>query len=539
MNARYYFTQQEKDQGFAVISLQNIGPEGCPNYTDKMTIDIEEPPSVYAGQDEYLCIMDETMNLSGQLLEGNCSIYWEGGMGEFTPDNHSLDAVYQISEDELDAGTIQFILHSSSLVCPNVSDTVSYILQDLDVSSSQQNITCHGLDDGRIQLIPGANAGTYTYHWSNGSSATSIDHLEPGSYCVTITNENICEKEKCFDINEPDPISILISKFNVSCNNKDLGNAFAQASGGSPPYTYQWSNDSTTNMIDSLEIGHYSVTIMDSNKCEAYQNVIIERMPDPVAIFDYSDPIGCVPHEVDFIIDEFNDDYIYTWTLSSHHDTVIYGNAVNHTFNQAGFYDLTLNVRNLDGCDSTYTLGEVIEVYNNPAVQAYSDKETAYQLQEDVQFYMDYNQYTDFWVWDFGTGDGSYHQSPIYHFPDVGFYDVTLYGYNDYCTDTSELQIEVRELPTFYVPTAIQPKEDGVNSIFKVFGNGIIEEDFLMLIYNRWGELIFESSDIDIGWDGTKKNGKTVENGTYTWRITYRDSNSYLHTEIGSVTVIH
>jgi gliding motility-associated-like protein len=109
-----------------------------------------------------------------------------------------------------------------------------------------------------------------------------------------------------------------------------------------------------------------------------------------------------------------------------------------------------------------------------------------------------------------------------------------LFGCRDTVYNTFEIQNEF----TFFAPTAFSPDNDAINDVFHVFGNGIDNNNFKLLVYNRWGEPIFESEDINKGWDGKVQNNKIAKTGSYTWICIYRDLNHIEHTETGSVTIV-
>ena len=125
--------------------------------------------------------------------------------------------------------------------------------------------------------------------------------------------------------------------------------------------------------------------------------------------------------------------------------------------------------------------------------------------------------------WDFGDGSPiSTEENPTYTFPDEesGGYIVELIAYSPFgCSDTARLIIQVKEELIYYIPNAFTPDGDEFNQTFQpIFTSGIDPYDFSMLIYNRWGELMFETYDPSIGWDGTY-HGKLVPDGMYVWKI--------------------
>jgi gliding motility-associated-like protein len=96
------------------------------------------------------------------------------------------------------------------------------------------------------------------------------------------------------------------------------------------------------------------------------------------------------------------------------------------------------------------------------------------------------------------------------------------------CTDTAQSTIQVYEELIFYVPNTFTPDNDNYNPVFQpVFTSGFDPQEFVLYIYNRWGELIFESRNVEIGWDGTYGSNGEIEmcqDGTYTWKIEFKVS---------------
>ena len=100
---------------------------------------------------------------------------------------------------------------------------------------------------------------------------------------------------------------------------------------------------------------------------------------------------------------------------------------------------------------------------------------------------------------------------------------MTLYAYSPLqCVDSVKATISVVEEVIYYIPNTFTPDDDNYNEYFKaVFTSGYDPYDFELLIFNRWGELIWESHDDSVGWDGTY-GGEIVQDGTYTWKIEFK-----------------
>lgn len=129
------------------------------------------------------------------------------------------------------------------------------------------------------------------------------------------------------------------------------------------------------------------------------------------------------------------------------------------------------------------------------------------------------------WQWFFGDGDSSNLENPAHLFPsdNPGNYTIELITTSEFgCTDTARMTVVVKEDVLFFVPNAFTPGNDEFNNTFQpVFTSGFDAHNYELLIYNRWGETIFESHDATVGWDGTYQT-KPLGEGIYTWVIRFK-----------------
>ncbi len=132
------------------------------------------------------------------------------------------------------------------------------------------NLNCNGNGGGAINITATGGVGSFTYLWSNTSTAEDQTGLSAGTYSVVVTDGNGCTASASFTITQPTPISASIaSQGNVSCNGGSNGYVNISVSGGVSPYTYLWSNSSTTQNLNNVGAGSYSVVITDANTCTA------------------------------------------------------------------------------------------------------------------------------------------------------------------------------------------------------------------------------------------------------------------------------
>ncbi|MFW5756959.1 MAG: gliding motility-associated C-terminal domain-containing protein, partial [Tangfeifania sp.] len=142
--------------------------------------------------------------------------------------------------------------------------------------------------------------------------------------------------------------------------------------------------------------------------------------------------------------------------------------------------------------------------------------------------------------WDFDdSSPGSNEENPVHSFENMGTYNVVLTAFNDFgCTDTTNARVSVA-FDKLFPPSAFSPnaalEEDRE---FRIYSEGVVDKGYQLLIFNRWGEVIFESNSQQNGWDGKMKNGNFAPAGVYTWVITYFDFLDQKHKQQGTVTLL-
>jgi len=140
------------------------------------------------------------------------------------------------------------------------------------------NVSCADNLDGFISTVITGGTAPLTYAWSNGKSAPSISNISAGNYTLTVTDAFQCQFEDEFQVTEPSALSVNISSTNETFFQMADGTAETSVSGGTPPYSYLWSNGSSSSSISNLAPASYSLTVTDANFCSLTQNVIIKAI---------------------------------------------------------------------------------------------------------------------------------------------------------------------------------------------------------------------------------------------------------------------
>ena len=205
-----------------------------------------------------------------------------------------------------DANGCQLAEENITLVQPDAPLTID--------SSTIQNISCFGADDGSIDLVVSGGTGAYTYQWSNEASSEDLSNLAPGTYTVTITDANGCSTSKQYTVTEP---ALLVASgtksshngFEITCNGADDGSIDLTVSGGTSPYVYSWTktgDDSYTSSsedISDLSSGTYQVNVTDANGCSSDQTFTISEPDELLISSSVLSAIGCYDGNANIQVD--------------------------------------------------------------------------------------------------------------------------------------------------------------------------------------------------------------------------------------------
>jgi len=315
----------------------------------------------------------------------------------------------------------------------------------------------------------------------------------------------------------------------------DYGDASPFGNTQNPTHTY--TNDSTYNV---------TLIVQNSNGCLDTVTLQATTAPQPVVVFTSDTFAGCPPLCVNFIDQSTISGGSITGWAWDYGDNSLIGTQQNpnHCYNNTGTYTVTLTTTSNNGCVQTLVYPNMITVYPVPTA-IFSATPPVTTVSQTTVAFTDLSQGNPVsWFWNFGTGfpgDTSVLQNPTFTFTQEygSNYQVELHIVNQYgCTDDTTLEVIVMPEFTFYIPNAFTPNGDGLNDVF--FGSGIGIATYEMWIFDRWGNLIFTSKDINQTWDGTVQgnNGSLCQIDTYVWKVSIVDVFDKRHKYIGHVSLI-
>lgn len=262
--------------------------------------------------------------------------------------------------------------------------------------------------------------------------------------------------------------------------------------------------------------------------------------PLPVITFTGDTLSGCAPWCVDFTGSSNPAIVSCYWGFGD--NSTASGVTASHCYMSAGTYDVTLHVTDVNGCKDSTTTTNFVNVFPNPTAGFNLISPNPATLVEATIAFDDVSTGGDTCYWDFGDGNllTSIGCGDVSHnYADTGAYHVQQIVVNQFgCSDTVYYDVYIIPNTSLYVPNTFTPNGDGKNDMFFAFGEYV--DNFHMMVFDRWGNLIFESNDILKGWDGKANGGKYLAQiDTYVWVITYNEQyNGYHHKLIGHVNLI-
>jgi len=268
-----------------------------------------------------------------------------------------------------------------------------------------------------------------------------------------------------------------------------------------------------------------SLTITDTLGCsETYQQVVTWFPAPPIIIIEPSTSVGCPPEIITFqnLSSPIDSTYLINWDFGDGQTAM--GLSPSTTYNIPGTYTVTVDITSPIGCFISDTFPDLIFVDSLPVANfVVSPPRGVSNFDPEVEL-TDLSFNAVFWDWKFANGqDSSILKDPFYVFQDTGKQEVQLTVTSFFgCTDTLRQIVDVVPKVTYFMPNAFTPNEDGLNEIFEGVGffRGI--RNYKMGIWNRYGQLIYETTDINTGWNGRYKNtGKLSPNGVYIYRVSF------------------
>ena len=441
-------------------------------------------------------------------------------------------------------------------------DITIFEVPDANITGTTTICSGDPLPDVAINMTAGAANWDVTYNF-NGAPTTVNTAANPyvitgaalGTYdIIAITDANGCSTPLGGQviIDEYQTPSMAVVNQEICEASNLLIQTFTSTPAGS---TFDWTADLDVGfgLVGSGDIGSFTgvngtpvavvstvtVTPTSAQGCVGLPvNFTVTVNPLPVVTFT-GPAQGCEPLVVEFTNTTATAGQNCIWTFGNG-VTANGCTSVTSTYD-AGIYDVSLTVTTAEGCTASDTQVGIIEVYQLPEA-SFSFSPQEIEVDDTEVEFTNASLFATSYEWDFADNSAmSTVEHPIHLFPQTpAEYLVTLWAYNGVCEDSVQQLIIIKDILLFYVPNIFTPDGDDYNEIFfPVFTSGFDKFDYHLTIFNRWGEIIFESYDADYGWDGHYGDGGLVKDDVYIWQIEFGETMSdKQHTHRGHVTVL-
>lgn len=306
---------------------------------------------------------------------------------------------------------------------------------------------------------------------------------------------------------------------------------------------YNWVFDTEGGSVDRNTIftfsdnGMYNITLtaISDRGCESFLNEEITIFKIPSANFEVESDV-CLGEKVFFTdLSLANGFDIVSWSYNFGDGNSSDQQNPAHYFNYIGQFDVSLEVRSNVGCVND-TMISAVKVHKVPTADFQASTLLASELDSEINFYNNSEDATTF-QWSFGNGDVSFEENPFYIFNNTQSYDVSLLAVSDFgCSDEIIKVVNIYPEYTIFIPNSFTPDGDGLNDIFEAQGNGILE--FEMQVFDRWGGIVFESSNLALGWNGSDLFGDPSNNGIYMYHVSLYDYNGRLWVYNGELSLM-
>lgn len=477
------------------------------------TVEISEPDALTLdlNDTDVLCFGDSTGNIDLTVTGGVSPYLYNWSNGSLSQDLQDLASGWF-------AVTVTDANNCTAIDSVFISQPAEALNFDKEITAT----TCFGGSDGRIIFQPFGGTAPYSYTWSNGDSTAIVSGVKSGSYSITITDANNCVRFDSVFVPQPDKISIVDSINPVRCYGENSGDIFLTVTGGTDPYRYRWSNSEFQLNVISRDIVNvptetYTVEVRDSNDCIAEASFFLPE-PDTLLPNKEIKPITCAG-SADGGISLFptggNPGYSYSWSSGST-DSVL-SNLDEDVYS----YTIT----DTRGCEDIDT----IDLPNPDTLRFNADVEPVSCIDQadgiiELSPSGGYGNYAFSW----STGESG---NPLENLAG-GEYTITITDFVG-CSRDSSIILPVIDEECLFIPNSFTPNGDGRNDVWMI-ENLYLYPDCTVRIFNRWGNLVFDSKGYNDPWDGTKA-GNALPSDTYYYVI---DINNGTTPKSGSVTIV-
>lgn len=469
----------------------------------------------------------------------------------FPPNQDSSNISLSAFDDSIIEGTenaiIDFIYQDQS-ACGNWDTaTVEFYIDDPDtVQINTMNDTVMGACTDSVELWASATGGTGDYEWTwdkgvpNGDSSGYVSPNDTTTY--TVSTSDTCaigmpEDSMTVFVPTYDPLEVYASNDTTFvCPSQSVPVGIDSITGGSGNSTFWWDSlgGDSSYAVSPSNTSIYILNAVDTClRDTAVDGVQVTQGFDPLQVKAAPDTNVCTGDPANLRTEWTTGgigDHSYVWEPDSLRGTPLWVQS------DTAISSSTYTVTAIDSCGVTAKDSMVVSTQTPRA--DFDHEAQAYETEERISFNnRSWNASSFFW--DFGYADHtSTKEDTSITYPEEGSYEVSLLASDRLgCQDSISKEIDINKPFNFYVPNAFTPNNDGQNDVFHGMGEGFEFESYNMKVFDRWGELVFESENPERGWDGTYR-GEPLPEGVYIYKISVEGENGQRFEKEGHVNLI-
>lgn len=525
------------DLTVGIYSVTVMDSGDC-SFTDEVTISSLPELSVTLNQTATSCHLgaDGTASIAS-ISYGNTA----ADPADFTYQWTTFPAQNTMTANNLLGGETYTVIITDAMGCQaTASISIEHPAAVVLVSDNIQDVLCHDGNDGTATVSASGGTAPYTYQWDAAADAqtgATADSLAAGFYFVTATDANDCNTMLSVTIEEPRQLDIDLVSTDIDCNGDATGKVTTEISGGTTPYTYQWSNGANTPNVENLKVGEVQLTLTDNNGCVSEAIAFIEEPDAAVSgIVDKEDITCAGGHDGTIFVEGSGGTPGYTYSL----DNDFYTSSNTLIGLEADSY--RVYIKDSKGC--IFLTDEVI-IDEPEALEVELGDDIIIKYGETITLSPFITGAFGQTMYEWTPQDSALISCVDCENPEVAppyqvSYKITVIDENG-CEDEDIVTIYVSKERKVFVPTGFTPNDDGSNDLLLVHGPSDTKVLFFR-IYDRWGELVYEASEFQVGdstqgWNGQFRN-KEMGSGSYIWYLDVEYADGETETLKGSSTLI-
>lgn len=478
------------------------------------TIRVGDSLSLVISGDTSICL-GTPANLMAQGVGGDSSYMYNWGSGSssngiFTP-YPAVNTTY----------TVQ--LSDGCSVYEPSADVLVSVLDPISVEIVAKDTACYGENVVFSLNVSGGLNTNFSYDWDNGlgSNASYTKSFQAnGNVTVSVSDGcTVTDGQDVFLIALRPALNMQTSPDTSICIG-DIANLRIIPQGGdASSYSVTWNHGlglGLQKFVNPAASITYTASLNDGCSDQLSKDITITVNPLPELDFEVSPNPYCAGLELNFTNNSnYGPGSTFMWDFgdgqSSSDENPI------HSYTDSGSYIVSLALTNENNCSNQLTQSNPVNIVPHPIAQFSYNPLNPNYFEPDVNFNNN-SVFASNYQWYFGDGGSSTSQHPSYSYSDTGWYKVILQASNSLgCVDEVSKNVHVEDVFVLHIPSAFSPNGDLYNNEFSFFSRGL--ESYTMLVFNRWGEIVWKSDTDSRYWDGMIK-GQVAEQGMYYYILT-------------------